>query len=81
MGRVKDWSWKCEYPGEDIEQIEMDGEKCGPACDQHPTCTHFTYDLETGVCHFRRLLKTKMPVSNENRFCGRVCGLVNECLN
>jgi hypothetical protein len=59
----------------------MDGELCGRACDEHPTCTHFTYNLETGTCYFKRSSITKEFVYSEDDFCGRVCGLVNQCSN
>ncbi len=79
MAKVKDWQWKCDYPGDDIKKVSMAGEQCGPACDAHPTCTHFTYNLVDRICYFKRSSRYKASVYSENNICGRVCGAVNGC--
>jgi hypothetical protein len=35
------WAPGCDFPGNDLVQIQTTGENCGGECDRNPACTHW----------------------------------------
>jgi hypothetical protein len=49
------WALNCDFIGNDFAQVRVTSDKCGGACVENPTCTHFAYsNWNGGTCWLKR---------------------------
>lgn len=70
----RNWTFRCDFPGNDIGHVRMQGSQCGGACWNNPRCTHFTWTtIDGGTCMFKSGSVTQgdaVDVSNPSWVCG-----------
>ncbi len=53
------WAFHCDFPGSDLSQVRVPGDRCGSVCWETSKCTHFTWTPEqqhsniNGTCQLK----------------------------
>jgi hypothetical protein len=66
-----DWALNCDFKGQDMSNVSVSTQQCGPTCLSTYGCTHFTYN--GGTCWMKNGLVTKADafnVPNTDYVCG-----------
>jgi hypothetical protein len=77
---MKKWAYGCEFPGNNVMNVETELDQCGRTCEKYTICTHFTWS--EGVCyikHDRYGFKTTgeaVPSKDDDIICGTVSNYV-----
>lgn len=70
------WARRCDFPGNDIENVTTNGESCGPKCLENSYCTHFSWKHSNGgICWLKSGVANESSaksVSTESAICGFV---------
>lgn len=68
------WANGCDFPDNELKQIECQVEECAQYCRNTGGCTHFTYNNVLNICFLKENNVKKSDaeiVDNQNeRFCG-----------
>ncbi|XP_055345536.1 uncharacterized protein LOC129593311 [Paramacrobiotus metropolitanus] len=68
----------CDFPGNDLGQAAMPGERCGGHCASNPACTHFAWsNWNGGVCTLKGGSISKANAINSGDT-STVCGVIRE---
>lgn len=73
----KNWAESCDFRNNDLTNVQVVAELCGPKCERTPGCTHFTWtQWNGGTCWMKQ-----GDVSKEDAFSTSnstmVCGVLN----
>ncbi|XP_055345538.1 LOW QUALITY PROTEIN: endoglucanase-like [Paramacrobiotus metropolitanus] len=72
------WAMGCDFPGNDLGQAAMPGERCGGHCASNPACTHFAWsNWNGGVCTLKGGSISKANAINSGDT-STVCGVIRE---
>ncbi|CAF3415938.1 unnamed protein product [Rotaria sp. Silwood1] len=70
----QNWARSCEFPGNDLSNVQVSADRCGPACLQVKDCTHYTWTtLNGGTCWMKKGNVSKadaVPANDTNMICG-----------
>ncbi|CAF0827833.1 unnamed protein product [Brachionus calyciflorus] len=70
------WAFDCDFNENNLKNIQIQGEDCGPACASTPLCTHFTWsDYNSGTCWMKQGKVSKDNVVLKPNS-GLVCGVM-----
>ncbi|CAF3678835.1 unnamed protein product [Rotaria sp. Silwood1] len=69
-----DWAKSCDFHGNNLSQVEIPPELCGPTCLQTKGCTHYTWTtLNGGTCWMKKGNISKadaFPTNDTTMVCG-----------
>jgi len=69
------WSSNCDFFGNDLSDVQVPGERCGPACESNPSCTHFTWTGHNGGTCWLKQGGTSLDAAvrlEESSVCGKM---------
>lgn len=71
------FAFACEFPGNNVARVHINGEKCGETCDRRRECTHYTWTKhDNGTCWLK-----SGPVSRADAVrthdLSMICGITN----
>ena len=68
------WAHACNFPGNDLSNIQVRADECGGRCATTPGCTHFTWTtINGGTCWMKQGSVAKsdaLPTSDQTMVCG-----------
>lgn len=74
---ANNWAVRCDFRGNDVENVRSRSEDCLGLCTSNPKCTHFTWNTAFGgTCwmkEFNGVNKNDAVVTSDTSF---VCGVV-----
>ena len=71
------WAFACDFPGNDMGNVQVSGADCGGRCAQTSSCTHFTWtSYNDGTCWMKSgsVFKNDAVSTNDNSM---VCGVLD----
>ncbi|CAF0946128.1 unnamed protein product, partial [Brachionus calyciflorus] len=71
------WAFDCDFDGNDMTNVRMNGETCGPTCSRTTGCTHFAWSkYQDGTCWMKYGVISK---TNAKTIQGSdlVCGIID----
>ncbi|CAG0882306.1 unnamed protein product, partial [Cyprideis torosa] len=73
----KNWTFQCDFPGNDIRNVKVKASECGQACFDDINCTHFAWNKDNGCW----LKDTRKLFSDAVCTKGKldICGCVRDC--
>lgn len=73
----ENWAFACDFSENNLKNIRVRGEDCGPQCSLTPDCTHFTWtQWQGGTCWMKKGGATKENAF-ETRDNSMVCGIID----
>ncbi|CAF3435748.1 unnamed protein product [Rotaria socialis] len=70
------WAKSCDFPGNDMSNVQISGEDCGGKCAQTPNCTHFTWTRYLGGTCWLKSGEVSKKDAIETSDPSMVCGLM-----
>jgi hypothetical protein len=68
------WAFACDFYEQNLRNIQIRGEDCGPECDRDPQCSHFAWTTYNGgTCWLKTGGATKndaFPTNDNTMVCG-----------
>ena len=76
----RDWALQCDFPGNDIANVQVRGEDCGSKCEANPSCTHYSWtSYNGGTCWLKSGNINKNNAIRTND-ASSVCGVISSRL-
>ncbi|CAF5002913.1 unnamed protein product [Rotaria socialis] len=70
------WAMSCNFPGNDMFNVQIRGEDCGGRCAQTSNCTHFTWTTYLGGTCWLKSGAVSKNDAIETSDLSMVCGVV-----
>ena len=71
----RNWAHGCDFYENNLDNVRMTGEECGPTCDRTPRCTHFTWTTWNGGTCWMKQGRVTISDATETNDNSMVCGL------
>ena len=71
----QNWALGCDFYENNLKNLPMRGEECGPTCDRTPRCTHFTWTTWNGGTCWMKQGRVNKDDAFETSDGSMVCGL------
>ena len=75
------WAFGCDFPGNDLTSVKIDGARCGSLCFKTPSCTHFTHTAANrGTCWMKSgnvTLSDAIAIDERSTVCGAIYAELN----
>ena len=80
-----DWAPGCNFCGNDLSNVEIRAQDCGPRCVSTPNCTHFVWTTKNdGTCYLKKGHVSKsdaVRIADRNTVCGVLPNIENRTVN
>ncbi len=61
------WAMSCDFPGNDLSNVQVAADRCGGQCEQTPGCTHFAWTTYmSGTCWMKTGAVSKNDAISNN---------------